>query len=115
MIYIEFYLEDRAKDINFEINKYDLKSNLFKSIFKEEKIEDSFKLFVYCKGYSLYEIIFDNSYSWFNSKDIIFTLYDKTKKQNDEEFFDENKFDEIKEVKRINIPVILHLNNLKIV
>ena len=120
LVYIEFYLEDRTKDINFEINKYDLKSNLFKSIFKEEKIEDSFKFFVYCHGYSLYEMIFDNSYSWFNSKDInyrisLLALYDKTKKQNDEEFFDENKFDEIKEVKRIHIPVILYLNNLKIV
>ena len=121
LVYIEFYLEDRTKDINFEINKYDLKSNLFKSIFKEEKIEDGFKFFVYCHGYSLYEMIFDNSYSWFNSKDInyrisLLTLYDKTKKQNDdEEFFDENKLDEIKEVKRINIPVVLYLNNLKIV
>ena len=119
LVYIEFYLEDRTKDINFEINKYDLKSNSFKSIFKEEKIEDSFKFFIYCHGYSLYEMIFDNSYSWFNSKDInyrisLLTLYDKTKKKNDEDF-DENKFDEIKEIKYINIPIILYLNNLKIV
>jgi hypothetical protein len=120
LVYIEFYLEDRTKDINFEINKYDLKSNLFKSIFKEEKIEDSFKFFIYCYGYSLYEMIFDNSYSWFKSKDInyrisLLTLYDKSKEQNDEEFFEENAYEEIKEVKSINIPVILNLNNLKIV
>jgi len=120
LVYIEFYLEDRAKDINFEINKYDSKSNSFKSIFKEEKIEDSFKFFIYCHGYSLYEMIFDNSYSWFISKDInyrisLLALYDKTKKQNGDEFFDENKLDEIKEIKRINIPVIFYLNNLKIV
>ena len=120
LVYIEFYLEDRTKDINFEINKYDVKSNLFKSIFKEEKIEDSFKFFIYCHGYSLYEMIFDNSYSWFNSKDInyrisLLTLYDKSKEQDDEESFEENVYEEIKEVKSINIPVILYLNNLKIV
>ena len=120
LVYIEFYLEDRTKDINFEINKYDVKSNSFKSIFKEEKIEDSFKFFIYCHGYSLYEMIFDNSYSWFNSKDInyrisLLTLYDKSKEQDDEESFEENVYEEIKEVKSINIPVILYLNNLKIV
>ena len=120
LVYIEFYLEDRTKDINFEINKYDLKSNLFKSIFKEEKIEDSFKFFIYCHGYSLYEMIFDNSYSWFNSKDInyrisLLTLYDKSKELDDEESFEENVYEEIKDVKSINIPVILYLNNLKIV
>ena len=120
LVYIEFYLEDRTKDINFEINKYDLKSNLFKSIFKEEKIEDGFKFFIYCHGYSLYEMIFDNSYSWFNSKDInyrisLLTLYDKSKELNDEESFEENIYEEIKDVKSINIPVILYLNNLKII
>ena len=120
LVYIEFYLEDRTKDINFEINKYELKSNLFKTIFKEEKIEDSFKFFIYCHGYSLYEMIFDNSYSWFNSKDInyrisLLTLYDKSKEQDNEQYCEENVYDEIKEVKSINIPVILYLNNLKIV
>ena len=120
LIYIEFYLEDRTKDINFEINKYDVKSNLFKPIVKEEKIEDRFKYFIYCHGYSLYQMIFDNSYSWFNSKDInyrisLLTLYDKSKMKDDEESFEENVYEEIKEIKSINIPVILYLNNLKIV
>ena len=120
LVYIEFYLEDRTKDINFEINKYDYQSNLFKSIFKEDKIEDGFKFFIYCHGYSLYEMVFDNSYSWFNSKDInyrisLLTLYDKSKEKTDEESFEENAYDEIKEVKSINIPVILYLNNIKIV
>ena len=120
LVYIEFYLEDRTKDINIEINKYDLKSNLFKPIFKEQKIEEGFKFFIYCHGYSLYEMIFDNSYSWFNSKDInyrisLLTLYDKSKEIDDEESFEEDIYEEIKEIKTINIPVILYLNNLKIV
>jgi len=120
LVYIEFYLEDRTKDINFEINKYDLKSNLFKPIFKEQKIEEGFKFFIYCHDYSLYEMIFDNSYSWFNSKDInyrisLLTLYDKSKEIDDEESFEEDIYEEIKEIKTINIPVILYLNNLKIV
>ena len=125
LVYIEFYLEDITKDINFQINKYEIDNNEFKLIFKEERI-DKFKFFIYCHGYSLYEIIFDNSYSWFNSKDINFkisllSLYDKLKMK-EEDYFDKGREDYIddKEIniieeKKINIPVILYLNNLRIV
>lgn len=121
LIYIEFYLEDKSKDINFRINKYEVKSNEFKPIFKDEKMEDSFRFFINCHGYSLYELVFDNTYSWFNSKDVnyrisLLTLHDKSKKEKEE---DEDSYDDYdigeKEVKYINIPIILYLNNIKIV
>ena len=70
LVFIEFNLEDKSKDISFEVNKYEIYSNEFKNIFKEEKIEDTFKFFILCSGYSLYQIIFDNYYSWFTSKDV---------------------------------------------
>ena len=74
LIYIEFNLENNSKDINFEINKYELFSDEFKNIFKEEKIENNFKLFLLSNGCSLYQIVFDNYYSWFTSKDISYKI-----------------------------------------
>ena len=74
LVYIEFSLEDKSKDISFEVNKYEIYSNEYKNIFKEEKIEDTFKFFILCGGYSLYQIIFDNYYSWFTSKDVNYRI-----------------------------------------
>ena len=74
LVYIEFSLEDKSKDITFEINKYQIESDSFKPLFKEEKVDESFKLFILCKGYSLYQIVFNNSYSWFNSKDVNYRI-----------------------------------------
>ena len=94
LVYVEFSLEDKSKDITFEVNKYEINTNTFKSIFKEEKIEDTFKFFILCSGYSLYQIVFNNYYSWFTSKDVnyritLLKLVEKPKKeiseQNDNE------------------------------
>ena len=74
LVFIEFSLEDKSKDISFEVNKYEIYSNEYKNIFKEEKIEDNFKFFILCNGYSLYQIIFDNYYSWFTSKDVNYRI-----------------------------------------
>ena len=74
LVYIEFSLEDKSKDISFEVNKNEIYSNEYKNIFKEEKIEDTFKFFILCGGYSLYQIIFDNYYSWFTSKDVNYRI-----------------------------------------
>jgi len=74
LIFIEFNLENNSKDINFEVNKYEIYSNEFKEIFKEEKVEKKFKLFLLSSGYALYQIIFDNYYSWFTSKDINYKI-----------------------------------------
>ena len=110
LLYIEFSLEDKSKDISFEVNKYEIYSNEYKNIFKEEKIEDTFKFFILCGGYSLYQIIFDNYYSWFTSKDVnyriaLLKLNDKPPKslelgeKKDEEEQKENNINEIKEQK----------------
>ena len=163
LIFIEFFLEDKTKDITFEINKYEQVSNSFKPIFKEEKINDRFKFFILCGEYSLYQIVFNNNYSWFTSKDVhyrisLLRLVDKPKKdiiieQNDfgeqkkenkedkedmKDECDENNFKCLLNGKKmkfnyneinkkiedydnneneniINIPVILYLNNLRIV
>ena len=74
LVYIEICLEDKSKDINFEVNKYEIQTNEYKNIFKEEKIEDKFKFFILCGGYSLYQIIFDNYYLRFTSKDVNFRI-----------------------------------------
>ena len=92
LVYIEFSLEDKSKDITFEVNKYEINTNSFKPIFKEEKIEDTFKFFILCSGYSLYQIVFNNYYSWFTSKDVnyriaLLKLISKSKK----ELFGENE------------------------
>ena len=96
LVFIEFYLENNSKDINFEINKYEIFSNEFKNIFKEEKVEKKFKLFLLCSGYSLYQIIFDNYYSWFTSKDINYkiTLLKMNDNADEENNGDEKKDEE---------------------
>jgi hypothetical protein len=130
LVYIEFSLEDKSKDITFELNKFESNLNKFTNIYKEEKIENTFKFFIFCHGYSLYEIIFDNYYSWFNSKDINFRvsllkLSQKSKKEDENEFnfningknyyFNNNELViKKKEANLLNIPVVLNLNNLKI-
>jgi len=131
LVYIEFFIEDKSKDITFEVNKYDISNDSFKQIFKEENVNQVFKFFVLCNGYSLYEIIFNNDYSWFNSKDVNFKisllkLLPKTRREGDLFFkledknlmFNSNevvqKMINKEEEKIINIPVILYLNNLRI-
>ena len=167
LVFIEFSLEDKSKDISFEVNKYEIYSNEYKNIFKEEKIEDTFKFFILCSGYSLYQIIFDNYYSWFTSKDVnyriaLLKMSDKPikaleldEKKDEKELIEDLKENETKEEKTdnkddenklycyfngkniafdqkdicnkikkemekkdnniINIPVILYLNNLRII
>ena len=113
LVYIEFSLEDKSKDISFEVNKYEIYSNEYKNIFKEEKIEDTFKFFILVGGYSLYQIIFDNYYSWFTSKDVnyriaLLKLNDKPnknlgegeKKEENAEKDENDKEEELKEPKK---------------
>ena len=134
LVYIEFSLEDKSKDITFELNKYELNGNKFINIFKEEKISNTFKFFIFCHGYSLYEMVFDNYYSWFNSKDInyrisLLKLTETSKKEEENQFnfkingktynFNGNELNietkDNKDENILNIPVVLYLNNLKIV
>ena len=57
-----------------------------------------------CSGYSLYQIIFDNYYSWFTSKDINYkiTLLKMDEKQEDENDMDDNKEEAKNEIKDEN-------------
>lgn len=105
LVFVEFSMEDKSKDINFEVNKYEIDTNSFKSIFKEEKIEDPFKFFILCNGYSLYQIRFDNYYSWFTSKDInyrisLLKLIDRPKKDLNKANNEEEKNKEKEEEKK---------------
>ena len=102
LLYVEFTLDDSSKDINFEVNKYEIKTNSFSSIFKGEKIEDTFKFFILCNGYSLYQIVFNNDYSWFTSKDVnyrvsLLKLVERPTEENKEE---EKKVEEKEEDKK---------------
>ena len=40
LVFIEFFVEDKTKDITFHVNKYDYNTNSFIQIFHEEKIQD---------------------------------------------------------------------------
>ena len=100
LLYVEFTLDDSSKDINFEVNKYEIKTNSFSPIYKGEKIEDTFKFFILCNGYSLYQIVFNNDYSWFTSKDVNYriSLLKLVERPIEEENKEENKKEGEKEV-----------------
>ena len=129
LVYIEFYLEDKTKDINFELNQYDNNHNIFKPIFMQEKVDETLRFYLYCRGYSVYEIVFDNYYSWFNSKDINFRvsyllpIFDEENEQlyDNEDYFviDGGRFyykhSEKSEDDLFDVPIIVNLNNLKTV
>ena len=72
LIFIELSLEDI--DITFELKKYDIKNDKYKNVIKKEKVMDKFQTFILSNGYHLYQIVFDNSYSWFTSKDIYYRI-----------------------------------------
>ena len=105
LMYIEFFLEDQTKDINFELNQYDNISNSFRPIYKEERIDENIRIFLYCHENKIYELVFDNYYSWFTGKDVNFRITYLIPVK-----------DELEVVENIiDIPVIVNLNNLKIV
>lgn len=123
-IYLEFSLEDKTKDINFELNKFEPSKNKYISMFKEEKIKNTFTFLIFCDDYFLYEIVFDNYYSWFNSKDINYRIsLLKLKKKDEKEYdflingknYSFNKETNInKEEQEPDIPIILNMNSLRI-
>lgn len=141
IVFIEFFLEDTSKDISFSLNKYNLESNSFVKIYSETKVSDKHRIFIINSEKSLYEIIFDNSYSWLNSKDVSYRVsllklsnkeeIEKKEEQDEKTQFICNlngksflfRFDQIAqkiekyEEKQniINIPVILHKKKLRFV
>ena len=74
LLFIEFYLTEDNKDIIFRLNKYDPKTDEFENIHDTGKLDKKLKLALYFEGKSLYQIEFDNKYSWINKKEINFTF-----------------------------------------
>ena len=127
LIFLECYLEDRTKDINFELNIYDDNTNKFKPVFRGERTDENLKIFINSSGYCIYEVIFDNKYSWFNNKYVNFRvcyLNPISDEPTDEMFDNENFFVVNKEhffykprrinnnINITNIPIIINSNIL---
>ena len=74
LLYIEFYLDDKNKDIIFTINRYDTEKEEFNQIYTSERINKKCKLCIYFEEKSLYQIEFNNEYSWLNSKEVIYYI-----------------------------------------
>ena len=130
LIYFEYFLEDKSMDINFELKIYDNYANEFISVYKGERVSETFRFFINSNGYCIYKIIFDNKFSWFNNKVINFRfsyLNPITEQITDEMLDNENYFIVNKEYyfyiprkisidsKLKNIPIVVNLNNLRTV
>ena len=74
LLLIEFELLDQTKDIIFTLNRYDPETDNFNQIYTSEKTNKKCKLCVYFEEKSLYQLDFNNEYSWFNSKQINFNI-----------------------------------------
>jgi hypothetical protein len=74
LLFVEFYLTDEKKDIILRVNRYDTKSDEFIEIYDSGKLNQKCKLCIYFEEQSLYQIEFDNKYSWLNSKEVNFTI-----------------------------------------
>ena len=107
LLLIEFYLTEENKDIIFRINRHDPTLDEFKEIYDTGKLNKKCKLSVYFEEKSLYQIEFDNKYSWINSKEINFTISllkiideDKIIEEINEDNKEENSINT--EVKKVN-------------
>ena len=74
LLLIEFFLTDEKKDIIFTLSRYDLKSDDFEEIYTTEKSGKKCKLCVYFDEKSLYQLEFNNEYSWLNSKEVNYNI-----------------------------------------
>ena len=91
LLFIDFYLTEENKDIIFKLNRYDPDNDEFKPVYNTGKINKKCKLVVYFEEKSLYQLEFDNSYSWLNTKEVNYTIsifkiideYSKNIKQKD--------------------------------
>ena len=74
LLLIEFELIDQSKDIIFTLNRYDPETDDFNQIYTTEKTNKKCRLCVYFEEKSLYQLDFNNDYSWFNNKQIDFNI-----------------------------------------
>ena len=109
LILVEFNLVDDKKDIIFKINKYIPSSDEFKVIYDTGKVNKKCKFCLYSEEKSIYQIEFDNSYSWINSKEVNLnisllsiegeTVEDKEEDINNENLIDDKDNDNENEIK----------------
>ena len=74
LLLIEFFLTDKKKDIIFTLSRYDLQTDDFNEIYTTNKINKKCKICVYFDEKSLYQLEFNNEYSWINSKEINYNI-----------------------------------------
>ena len=101
ILLIEFYLTDESKDIIFNLSRYDIASDDFSQIYTSNKINKKCKICIYFDEKALYQLEFNNEYSWLNSKEVnynisIFRILD------DNEIPKENEIKTIKEENNID-------------
>ena len=114
LLLVEFYVTDETKDIVFKINKYESSSNDYKNVYNTGKLNKKCNLCVYFEEQSLYQIEFDNKYSWMNSKEVNFTIslfriIDKDKS----EINNENNINNLNNIDNDNSDIISSENNQK--
>ena len=96
---VEFSLVDQKKDIIFRINKYVPSSDEFKVIYDTGKVNKKCKFCLYSEEKAIYQIEFDNSYSWINSKEVnlnisLLSVEGESIEDNEEEINNENLIDD---------------------
>ena len=74
LLFIDFYVNDENKDIIFKIRRYDPESDNFNQVHDTGKTNKRCKLVIYFEEKSLYQLEFDNTYSWLNPKEINFSV-----------------------------------------
>ena len=74
LLLIEFFLTDEKKDIIFTLSRYNLDTDDFNEIYTTDKTNKKCKICVYFDGKSLYQLEFNNEYSWLNSKEINYNI-----------------------------------------
>ena len=79
LVYISVNMteEDYDKDINILVDKFDYNKSFWKNILNQQDVEFSEglrKIIIFSKEPGLYRIIFDNTDSWFEHKNILFRI-----------------------------------------
>ena len=74
LLLLEFFLTEENKDIICKINKYNPLKDDFCLIFDTGKVNKKCRFCIYFEEKSIYQIEFDNSYSWINSKEVNFSI-----------------------------------------
>ena len=104
LLIIEYELIDEKKDIIFDLSRYDSEKDDFNQIYISDKKNKKCRLYVYFEEKSLYQLTFDNEYSWLNSKQINFniSLFKILDNNNINLIYNNNKVQNILNIKKKN-------------